>query len=143
MFVRRDLINLRNISKFTSRDLLGMTAEWRLPTAWLFVFEVHKFCVLFLREPKDKGLAYTGYVMSKVATVRTMKAYRGSSCITPPNLNFCTRCIAQPKLNFGTRWRKVVNWMLRPLYPCWKTSVILSQDPSAGRGHLEKKKPGN
>jgi hypothetical protein len=72
---KNNIIKPRNTSKFASRELRCMIAGRRLPTAWLFIFEVRKVCVLFMQKRKEKCLAYTRYVMSQIAPVRAMKVY--------------------------------------------------------------------
>jgi len=51
--VRRDLIKPRNTSRFASRDLRWMIAGRRLPTAWLFIFEVRSLRFVYTETKRE------------------------------------------------------------------------------------------
>ena len=59
--------------------------------------------------------SYWDVCESKVISVHTMRAYKGS------------RNIAPPILNFGTRWQWVVNFTRRLIYPRKRPSVSTEQ----------------
>lgn len=104
-----------------------MIAGRRLPTAWLFIFEIREVYVVFIQKRKEKCLTYTGYVRSEVATVRAVKMYRGS------------RCIAPPTCDFGTRRRKAINRTPRPLYPGYRTTSFSERIPGPVRAIWRRK----